>query len=33
MALSPEAPPEFPPKSGTFRFTGVTDHRREYAAG
>ncbi|HET9035518.1 MAG TPA: hydroxymethylglutaryl-CoA synthase, partial [Myxococcaceae bacterium] len=33
MALSPEAPPDISPKVGTFRFTGVTDHRREYAAG
>jgi hydroxymethylglutaryl-CoA synthase len=33
MALSPEAPPDISPKAGTFRFTGVTDHRREYAAG
>ena len=33
MALAPEAPPDIAPRSGTYRFTGVKDHRREYAAG
>ena len=33
MAFPPEAPPEIAPSPGTFRFTGVKDHRREYAAG
>ena len=33
MALAPESPPDVPPRPGAFRFTGVKDHRREYAAG
>jgi len=33
MALAPEAPPDIAPRPGTYRFTGVKDHRREYAAG
>ncbi len=33
MALAPERPPEIPPAPGGFRFTGMHEHRRQYAAG
>ena len=33
MALPPESPPDTPPAPGAFRFTGVSEHRRQYAAG
>jgi hydroxymethylglutaryl-CoA synthase len=33
MALAPEAPPEIAPRPGAYRFTGVSDHRRQYAGG
>ena len=33
MALPPEAPPEVAPTPGTFRFTGVSEFRRQYATG
>jgi len=33
MAIPPEAPPDIAPRPGGFRFTGVQDHRRQYAAG
>ena len=33
MALAPEAPPDIAPAPGGFRFTGVSDHRRQYASG
>jgi len=33
MALNPETPPEIAPAPAGFRFVGVKDHRREYAAG
>jgi hydroxymethylglutaryl-CoA synthase len=33
MELPPETPPDIAPWPGTFRFTGIRDHRREYAAG
>jgi hypothetical protein len=33
MALAPESPPDIPPRPGAYRFTGVTEHRRQYAGG
>jgi hydroxymethylglutaryl-CoA synthase len=33
MALPPETPPDIAPSPSGFRFVGVKDHRREYAAG
>lgn len=33
MALPPDAPPAMAPAPGTFRFTGITEHRRQYAGG
>src|SRR5262249_28654594 len=33
MALPPEAPPDIAARPGAYRFTGVKDHRRQYAAG
>ena len=33
MALPPEQPPQIAPSSGGFRFSGVTEFRRQYAAG
>lgn len=33
MSLPPSAPEAATPEAGTFRFTGVEDHRRKYAAG
>lgn len=32
MALAPAAPPDEAPPPGGFRFTGVAEHRRQYAA-
>ena len=31
MALAPSTPPDEPPPAGGFRFTGVVEHRRQYA--
>ncbi|HSP19389.1 MAG TPA: hydroxymethylglutaryl-CoA synthase family protein [Myxococcaceae bacterium] len=33
MALAPDRPPEIPPPPGGFRFTGMHEHRRQYASG
>jgi len=33
MALPPEEPPQISPGPGAFRFSGVTEFRRQYAAG
>jgi hydroxymethylglutaryl-CoA synthase len=33
MAMPPEAPPDIAPAPGGFRFTGMREHRREYATG
>ena len=33
MAFPPETPPDIPPAPGGFRFTGMHQHRRQYAAG
>jgi hydroxymethylglutaryl-CoA synthase len=33
MALAPTAPPDELPPPGGFRFTGVAEHRRQYAGG
>lgn len=33
MALAPTTPPDEAPPSGGFRFTGVAEHRRQYAGG
>ena len=33
MALPPEAPPDIAPAPGGFRFVGMHEHRRQYAAG
>jgi hydroxymethylglutaryl-CoA synthase len=33
MNMDPKAPPATQPKPGSFRFTGMVDHKRQYAAG
>jgi hydroxymethylglutaryl-CoA synthase len=33
MDISPHAPPDIPPPPGGFRYTGMHEHRRQYAAG
>jgi hydroxymethylglutaryl-CoA synthase len=33
MAIPPETPPDIAPRPGGFRFTGVSEFRRQYAAG
>jgi hydroxymethylglutaryl-CoA synthase len=33
MAIPPETPPDIAPRPGAFRFTGVKEYRRQYAAG
>ena len=33
MGLPPDAPPDIAPAPGQFRFTGIQEHRRQYAAG